>query len=63
MYPWLCICTLDTSHVYVVKNYGKGGEGNQKRGTRGGYFLPIFDNKLINGITIEAFMQKFVKIA
>ena len=43
MYPWLCICTLDTSHVYAVKTYGTGGEGNQKRGKKGGnIFFPFF---------------------
>ena len=45
---WLSICILDTSHVYVAKNYGKRGEGNQKRGkNRGGgqYFVAVFDKK------------------
>ena len=60
MYPWLCIRTLDTSHGYVVKNYEKGGEGNLKRGE---IFFPIFDTKLINGNTIEDFMQKKFKIS
>ena len=35
MYPWLCIRTLDTSHVYAVKIMVKGGEGNQKRKKNG----------------------------
>ena len=40
MFPRLCIHTLDTSHVYVVKNYGKGSEENQKGGKkRGGIFF------------------------
>ena len=33
---------IDTSHVYALKNYGKGGKGNQKRGGGEKYFFPIF---------------------
>ena len=48
----------------AVKNYCIGSEGNQKKGKkRVKYFFPVFDKKLINGNTIEAFMQKVVKIA
>ena len=62
MYPWLCICTLYISHVYIVKKYGKGKP--KKGGKRGvTYFFPIFGNKLMNGNTIEAYMKKISKIA
>ena len=60
MYPCLCIFTIDTSHGYVVTNYEKGGKGNQKKGK---YIFPICDDKLINGNTIKAYMQKISKIA
>ena len=63
MYPWLCLGTLGTSHGYVVKNYEKGGEGNEKSVKREKYFSPIFYNNQIDGNTIEAYMQKISKIA
>ena len=41
------------------------GVRETKKGEKGGgeYFFPIFDNKLINGNKIEAYMQKIGKIA
>ena len=44
----------------MVKGVRETKKGDKKEGK---YLFHIFDNKLINGNTVEAFMQKFVKIA